>query len=334
MLWLWWHVIAGHARTHRLRTAVQVLAIAVGVALGYAVSLINTAALAEFNAALREVNGEADASIEGPRTGFDERLFATLASDPRVELASPVLATDVVVPGTPARLTILGIDPLRAGWLTPELLPGYESGAHGAVRSDETDARSRFSMFADGLFLSSTAVERLGVHPGDRVQVQAGDQRVILEVRGVLPGVRPGRLLGVMDLGFAQWRLGRLGTLTRIDLRLRPGNTVEALLNSLPLPAGVNVVGPDAAEARLATLSRAYRVNLNVLALVALFTGSFLVFSLQAQATLARRSQLAYLRAAGLTSGNVQRLLLAEAAAIGLAGSILGGREISEIEIG
>ena len=76
MLWVWWHVSAGHARTHRLRTIVQVLAIAVGVALGYSVSLINTAALSEFNAALREVNGEADAAIEGARTGFDEQLFA------------------------------------------------------------------------------------------------------------------------------------------------------------------------------------------------------------------------------------------------------------------
>jgi len=123
MLWLWWHVSAGHARTHRLRTVVQVLAIAVGVALGYAVSLINTAALAEFNAALREVNGEADAAIEGPRSGFDEQLFARVATNPGVELASPVLATDVLVIGQAARLTVLGVDALRAAWVTPGLLP-------------------------------------------------------------------------------------------------------------------------------------------------------------------------------------------------------------------
>ncbi|MEO8224729.1 MAG: FtsX-like permease family protein, partial [Gammaproteobacteria bacterium] len=52
--------------------------------------------------------------------------------------------------------------------------------------------------------------------------------------------------------------------------------------------------------------------------------GSFLVFSLQVQATLARRPQLAYLRAAGVTAGELQRLLLAEAGAIGLVGSVLG----------
>ena len=101
---------------------------------------------------------------------------------------------------------------------------------------------------------------------------------VALTVRGTLPGVRPGSLLGVMDLGFAQWRLGGLGRLTRIDLRLADGVSLETLRARLDLPPGVNLAGPDATSARLANLSRAYRVNLNVLALVALFTGGFLVF--------------------------------------------------------
>jgi putative ABC transport system permease protein len=322
MLWLWWHVSAGHARTHRLRTVVQVLAIAVGVALGYAVSLINTAALAEFNAALREINGEADAAIEGPRSGFDEQLFARVATHPGVALASPVLATDVLVIGKDARLTVLGVDALRAGWVTPGLLPDFSSAAPPAADGRET--AERFAPFSDGIFLSPAALERFGVQPGGAIQVQAGDRRVTLTVRGSLSGARPGRMLGVMDLGFAQWRLDRLGQLTRIDMRLRPGVTAESLQQALPLPAGVTVAGADAGEARLATLSRAYRVNLNVLALVALFTGSFLVFSLQVQATLSRRPQLAYLRAAGVTAVELQRLLLAEAATIGVLGSALG----------
>jgi putative ABC transport system permease protein len=40
-------------------------------------------------------------------------------------------------------------------------------------------------------------------------------------------------------------------------------------------------------------MSRAYRVNLTVLALVALFTGAFLRFSTQALAVIRRRSQFA-----------------------------------------
>lgn len=320
MLWIWWQLIIRYAWTYRLRTAVQVLAITVGVALGYAVSLINSSALNEFSAALRQINGEADAVIEGSRTGFDEQLFARVASEPGVRLASPVLATDVLVPGTaddhPPRLTVLGIDVLRAAPLSPTLI--------GDASLAEKTAASRFALFADGIFLSPSALARFKVQVGDTLRVQAGSGMVGLEVRGTLPGARPGILLGVMDLGFAQWRLGGLGRLTRIDLRLADGASLDALRTRLDLPPGVNLAGPDAASARLANLSRAYRVNLNVLALVALFTGGFLVFSLQAQATLARRSQFAWLRAAGIERGQLKRLLIAEAVTIGAVGSLLG----------
>jgi putative ABC transport system permease protein len=320
MLWIWWQLIIRYAWTYRLRTAVQVLAITVGVALGYAVSLINTAALAEFNAALREINGEADAVIEGSRAGFDEQLYARVASDPGVQLASPVLATDVLVAGSadeyPPRLTVLGIDVLRAAPLSPTLMGD-------ASLSGEREA-SRFAIFGDGILLSPSALERFKLQVGDILTVQAGSGTVELKVRGTLPGVRPGSLLGVMDLGFAQWRLGALGRLTRIDLRLADGVSLETLRARLALPPGVNLAGPDATGARLANLSRAYRVNLNVLALVALFTGGFLVFSLQAQATLARRAQFAWLRAAGLERGQLKRLLIAEALAIGAVGSLCG----------
>ena len=327
MFWIWWQLIIRYAWTWRLRTAVQVLAITVGVALGYAVSLINTAALAEFNAALREINGEADAVIEASRTGFDEQLYARVASDPGVQMASPVLATDVLVAGTtdeyPPRLTVLGIDVLRAAALSPTLL-GAEGGAARSGAGAAFPSASRFAIFGDGILLSPAALARFNVAVGDLLTVQAGGGTVALKVRGTLPGVRPGSLLGVMDLGFAQWRLGGLGRLTRIDLRLADGVSLASLRARLDLPPGVNLSGPDATGARLANLSRAYRVNLNVLALVALFTGGFLVFSLQAQGTLARRAQFAWLRAAGLERGQLKRLLVAEAVSIGSVGSVLG----------
>src|SRR5512141_159511 len=100
MWWLSWHVLAGYARQHRLRTLVQVLAIAVGVALGYAVHLINESALGEFSSAVRAVTGQADASITSTREGFDEALYRRIVTDPAVELASPVLEVDVPVLGT------------------------------------------------------------------------------------------------------------------------------------------------------------------------------------------------------------------------------------------
>jgi putative ABC transport system permease protein len=68
-------------------------------------------------------------------------------------------------------------------------------------------------------------------------------------------------------------------------------------------------------------LSRAYRVNLTVLALVALFTGAFLVFSVLALSVAQRAPQFALLAVLGATPRQRLALVLAESALLGLVGS-------------
>ena len=316
MLWLAWHVIAGYARQHRLRTVVQVLAIAVGVALGYAVHLINASALNEFSSAVRAATGQADASITGSTEGFDQRVLERVIAHPAVELASPRLSVSAAILGTSEPtaplLTIVGIDALRAAALSSALVPVPERSG------------SRFALVDDGIFLSPAALQKFGLKSGDVLRVQVTDRVVALPIVGTVPGASAEQSIGVMDLGFAQWRLDRLGTLTRIDLKLAPGTSPASIAPSLALPAGVALTSADTETTRVSNLSRAYRVNLSVLALVALFTGAFLVLSLQAQATIARRSQLAFLRVTGVTAREVQWLLIGEAMLLGAAGSVLG----------
>ena len=64
----------------------------------------------------------------------------------------------------------------------------------------------------------------------------------------------------------------------------------------------------DAAQ-RVSNLSRAYRVNLTVLALVALFTGAFLVFSVLSLSVARRARQFALLGVLGLTARQRLRLV-------------------------
>ena len=109
-------------------------------------------------------------------------------------------------------------------------------------------------------------------------------------------------------------------------MRLRPGVDVDAFARTLGalLPPGVTVARPQASIEAGASLSRAYRVNLDVLALVALFTGGLLVFSTEALSVVRRRSQLALLRVLGLRRRELVRLLMAEGAVLGVIGSVLG----------
>jgi putative ABC transport system permease protein len=71
-------------------------------------------------------------------------------------------------------------------------------------------------------------------------------------------------------------------------------------------------------------MSRAYRINLTVLALVALFTGAFLVFSILSLSVAQRLPQLALLGVLGLGARDRLRLVLAESAVLGTLGSALG----------
>lgn len=322
--WLVRHLLGGQVRRQPWRTAVEALAIAAGVALGFGVNLVNDAALREFGAATRELAGSADLRLAGSRDGFAEAVFGPLAASPLVRLASPVLEVRVPVAGTGGdSLTILGIDWFRAVALVPGLLPRAATATPGEA-GDGTGAGAAGALLDDGLFLTPAAAARFGTAPGETLTIQAGGRPVQLRIAGLVPGPRDGEVLGVMDIAAAQWRLDRLGLLTRIDLALAPGADAAALAGSVALPAGTALVAPDIGDARLANLSRAYRVNLNVLALVALFTGVFLVFSLEAQATLARRTELAALRVLGMTQAGVARLVLGQAVLVGAAGSLAG----------
>jgi len=297
---------------HKGRLALSVLAIALGVALGYAVQLINQAAINEFAAAVQTLSGEADLAVRGSRAGFDESLYPRLARLPEVAVASPVLEVEARLPGRREPLKILGLDVFRAARIQP-FLPTGEAG-------DRLDF-----LRPDRVFLSAAASEWLGLGKGDALSVQVGLRVLALQVAGVLGDGR-GQRFAVVDIGAAQAIFLRPGLLNRIDLRLRPGADPDHLAERLraEMPPGTLIERPEADLERSGAPSRAYRVNLNVLALVALFTGGLLVFSAQALAVVRRRAQLALLRVLGMTRRALVAMLLAEAAVIGATGALAG----------
>ena len=143
---------------------------------------------------------------------------------------------------------------------------------------------------------------------------------------GDLPGVAPGQELAVIDIASAQWRFGRLGTLDRVDVKLKPGTALadaKAQLSSI-LPANTQLSDAETESQRGDALSRAYRVNLDMLALVALLTGGFLVYSAQSLAVTRRLRQFALLRTLGLQERALAGQLLGEGAALGVVGALIG----------
>jgi len=341
-------------RHHAARQASAVVAVLLGVALAFSVQLINASALAEFGAAVRNVNGEPDLSLRAAAgSGFDESLYARVAAHPQVELASPVIELDSYALDAGGRrrpLRILGIDALVAPRLSPALRP---QPADEADRLAVLDPQAVFlnpaARRALGLDAAAPATpgerargasaprasgppaaDREGAPPSPapasdgapRVRLQTGLSLVELRVAGDCAA--PGAPLALMDIAGAQAAFGRLGQLTRLDLRLAPGADRERVLRELALPVAVRATTPADAEQRLSNVSRAYRVNLTVLALVALFTGAFLVFSVLSLSVAKRQPQFALLGVLGLGARERMQLVLAESALVGALGSVLG----------
>jgi putative ABC transport system permease protein len=319
-------------RHHPWRNAAAVLAVMLGVALAFSVQLINASALDEFSSAVRSVNGQPDLEVRAVQGGFDEAVFATLARHPQVTLASPVvefqglaLAGDGQSRGllrdSQVPMRVIGIDALVLPTIAPALMPQPAPGA------------DRFALFAPGqVFLNAAARTALGLPTQapagakETVQLRSGDAWRQLAVAGhVAAG---GAALAVMDIAAAQDLFDQGGRLSRIDLRLAPGTDraafTAALQKSPGWPAGVQFAEPGDAAERVSNLSRAYRVNLTVLALVALFTGAFLVFSVLALSVAKRAQQFALLGVLGLTPRERLRLVLAESLVLGLIGSLAG----------
>ncbi len=307
-------------RLHPWRSLAAVCAVMLGVALGLAVHAINASALAEFARATRAVSGQSDLQLRARQGLLPEALLAEVARLPGVARANPVLEAQVsaqspgAAQGTPLRL--VAADVLQLAGTAPALLPRPWPGSERTV------------LFAPAtVFLNAAARQALALpDAAQAITLQAGLQRLPVRVAGSVAAA--GAPLAVMDIGAAQDLLGRGGWLSRIDLQLQPGADRAALAQALTaLPGGhasLMLAEPQDSALQVDQLSRAYRVNLTVLALVALFTSAFLVFSVLALAVARRQPQFALLAVLGATPRQRLALVLGEAASLGAAGSVLG----------
>jgi putative ABC transport system permease protein len=307
--------LAGPLRRSPGRNALLAIAIALGVALGFAIYLINRSAADEVSLAARSLYGLADLSVESAG-GLDENLYPRIAAVPGVSVASPVVEVEGKLASRRASLTLLGVDAFRSRQLQASL-----SALAGTMANAGTAAFD-----PQAVFLSASAARDLQLKAGDVLEIQVGEKTEQLRVAGVLPQAGLEDRAGVLDIAAAQWRFGRLGQLSRINVRLASGASaakVRAAIAEL-LPTNARVTTPGEASNEALRLSRAYRSNLTALALVALFTGGFFVYSTQSLATLRRRREFAVLHALGVTRGQQLALVLAGAAIIGTFGALLG----------
>ena len=322
---LWRHFCWPAWRDQPGRVVLAVVAVMLGVALAFGVHLLNGAALAEFARAARGINGQPDLVLRarsGPLTDAD---LAELLNRTDVAAASPVLEAQALWPGQTGSdgrhlsIQLIGLDPLallgsaaNGHPLAPELTPQVEGGPAALLGANTVhlNAAARALLAPDATTLKLRLPVPGGGAPRD-IELNIGGR--------VAAGNTP---LGVLDIADAQLLFGRLGALDHIDVQLAPG--VDATAWAAHLPARWRATAPDDAGARLADLTRAYRVNHGLLALMALFTGSFLVYAVLSLATAQRLPQWALVGVLGVSARMRWRLILIEGLVIGVAGTMAG----------
>ncbi|PTT87199.1 ABC transporter permease, partial [Pelomonas sp. HMWF004] len=324
---LWRHFTWPAWRDQPGRVVLAIVAVMLGVALAFGVHLLNGAALSEFARAARSVNGQPDLVLRARTGSLTDADLAELLNRPEVAAANPVLEAQALWPGSagrdgrPVSVRLIGLDPLAllasanagrpmAGELTPQMPKGAGLNEFMAAQTVHLNAAARQHLPAGATSLTLRLPQPEGAAPRDVVMHVGGE---------VSAGTAP---LGVLDIADAQALSGRLGALDRFDLQLMPGT--EATAWAAALPPRWQATPPVDEGARLEDLTRAYRVNLGLLALMALFTGSFLVYAVLSLATAQRLPQWALVGVLGVSARMRWRLILTEGLVIGVLGTVLG----------
>nr|WP_229508040.1 DUF4124 domain-containing protein [Massilia sp. Dwa41.01b] len=198
-------LLLGEWRAHPVRALLAVVAIAVGVAMGFAIHLINAAAFNEFSSAIKSLSGQADVQVHGREALFDETVYPRLARYEGVAIASPVLELQAAVPKARGALRLVGIDALRAPPTLRRTCWAYR--ATGAPAICWTTAAS-----------SCRRPPRPGSAPAPgRAGAACRHRDFALRVAGPVQRARPGQRFGVMDIGAsngasASWASSRAWT--------------------------------------------------------------------------------------------------------------------------
>jgi putative ABC transport system permease protein len=296
-----------------VRTALTVLAIALGVAVVLAIDLAGTAAAGSFRSSMETLAGDSDLEIIASG-GVPEGVAGTLSALPfpvRISARIEDYAIDV---DTQHSFPLLGLDLIAEG-------EGHEDAA-SSFHMERPEAALKYLGQYDSIWVGQS----LGHKAGDRIKLLINDQAREYTVRGVYPDANGNAAAIVMDLAAAQVALNRFGRVDRILVKVPPAASLEEWQQRLQgaLPTGVEVRPAGTGTEENRRMLAAFRWNLRLLSYIALVVGAFLIYNTISVSVVRRRAEIGIVRALGASRGVVLAAFLGEGASFGLIGALLG----------
>jgi putative ABC transport system permease protein len=345
---LWTRFAWRHWRMSPVSSLLLLLILALGVAAFFSIRLANEAAVAGFASFTDLITSTSDGLITAPVGTLPDSVLTDLRQllgNTPVNLV-PILETSAVPPrraeneGLGARPTfqILGLDLPALVNISGRAVGGggLDATPSGTTNDDAAD-HTPVVQSPRAVFISTTLARRDHLVSGSPLPLVINDHLVTLKVAGLIPEIptqpsAPASLL-IMDLPALQELTDKIGQLDRVEFVLEPGPhrleqwaLIKQKLETANPPAAPRwlVSSSSARQKSGEVMTRAFRLNLTLLSLLALFVGLYLVFQGLHGAVVRRRNEIAILRSLGVTSGQIQGAWLVEAAVIGLLGGLVG----------
>jgi putative ABC transport system permease protein len=306
---LFYRLIVSPLFREPLRTALTVLAVALGVAVVLAIDLAGNAAAGSFRSSVETLMGDSDLEVTSTG-GVPDAVVGILATLPYSLRIRPRIQDFATVVTSGQTVPLIGIDLI--GESGDQQIAGISSGDETLENPGDLE----------GVWLGSS----LNVKAGSTIRLLMNDHTRDYPVRGVFDDSAEGGGIVVMDIAAAQRELGRAGRVDSVLLKIPDnppvGNWQKRL--QLALPAGVvtRPVGSRTAENQ--RMLAAFRWNLRVLSYVALLVGAFLIYNTISVSVVRRRPEIGIVRALGASRGAILAAFLGEAACFGFVGALLG----------
>ncbi|MDR3691207.1 MAG: FtsX-like permease family protein [Fimbriimonas sp.] len=301
-----------HHRAHRLRLAMVILSLALGVAIFVSSYESIVAAQNSIEASAKTMAGKTKWQVSRGRfLGIEEALVERIRRIPNA-IAAPIIESTVSTAAPHGHsFLLIGLD------LDSDSLMKLYGGEVG----DDLSSIVALKMSPSSVLVPMAYARKFGLRQGAwmTLQTNAGPKRVV--VAGLLRNPRmalaAGGSVGFMELHAAQDVLGTLGLVDRIDVA---GVSRADLMVACPQ---CQVVPPgQLSSAAGDALGRIH--SLLGVSVIALLVGVLLIYNSVQVSVLERLKDIAIIRAVGATKLQVFAFLLAEWFVIGLVGSTAG----------
>jgi putative ABC transport system permease protein len=299
----------------------MVVGIMLGVAVVIGVDMANESASKAFDLSTEALTGRATHYLSAGSQGIDETIYVGLRRMGVDYPMAPVITAYVSSPQLDnVTLQALGVDPF------------VEAPFRNYLVGDQEVPTGQFSTLLTqpgGVLVSQEQADRYNLNIGDPIQIDYAGSRLPATIVGVLQAkdslsqrALSGMLL--MDIATAQELTGKIGLLDRVDLIL-PDDDPEAIQNlQSQIPNLLTVQNTTAKDGIVQEMTRAFRINLTALSLLAMVVALFLIYNTMTFSVIQRRPMFGILRSLGVTRREIFLLVVGESLVMGAFGAILG----------